>query len=66
MKTPHWTPKRRIRALGLIQGRRHSLSEISQFTNIPKGTIGDLKKGNTPLNKVLSGRPPKLSIRDKR
>ena len=66
MKTLEWTPKRRSRVLGLIQGGRHSLSEISQITNIPKGTIGNLKKRNTPLNKVRSGHPPKLSIRDKR
>ena len=66
MKTLEWTPKRRSRALGLIQGVRHSLSEISNITNIPLGTVGDLKKRNTPLNKVRSGRPPKLSARDKR
>ena len=48
MKTNEWTPKRRSRALGLIQGRRHSLSEITQITNIPKGTLGNLEKRNTP------------------
>jgi len=52
MKTHEWTPKKRSRVLGLIQGGRHSLSEISQITNIPKGTIGNLKKRDTPLNKV--------------
>ena len=66
MKTHEWTPKKRSRVLGLIQGGRHSLSEISQITNIPKGTIGNLKKRDTPLNKVRSGRPPKLSDRHKR
>jgi transposase len=66
MKTLEWTPKRRSRALGLIQGDRHSLSEISHITNIPLGTLGDLKKRNTPLNKVRSGRPVKLSDRHKR
>jgi len=66
MKTLEWTPRGRSRVLGLIQGGRHSRSEISQITNIPKGTIGNLKKRNTPLNKVRSGHPPKLSIRDKR
>src|SRR5436853_6516030 len=59
MKTNEWTPKRRSRALGLIQGRRHSLSEITQITNIPKRTLGNLKKRNTPLNKPRSGRPHK-------
>ena len=66
MKTPHWTPKRRSRALGLLEGGRHSLSEITHITNIPNGTLRHLKKHNTPLNKVRTGRPPKLSPRDKR
>ena len=66
MKTLEWTPKRRSRALGLIQGGRHSLSEISHIVNIPKGTLGDLKKRNSPLNKVRSGRPLKLTDHHKR
>jgi len=66
MKTCEWTPKRRSRALGLIKGGRHSLSEISQITNIPKGTLGDLKKRDTPLSKARTGRPHKLSERAKR
>jgi transposase len=49
-----------------MQGGRHSLSEITQITNIPKGTLGCLKKRNTPLNKVRTGRPSKLSERHKR
>jgi hypothetical protein len=39
---------------------------ISQITNIPKCSLGNLKKRNTPLNKPRSGRPPKLSDRHKR
>jgi len=66
MVIPHWTPKRRSRALGLIQGDRHSLSEITKITNIPKSTLQHLKHRNTPLNKARSGRPSKLSERDKR
>jgi transposase len=66
MKTLEWTSKRRSHVLRLIQGGRHSLSEISHITNIPKGSIGNLKKRNTPLNKVRSGRPPKLYVQDKR
>jgi transposase len=66
MRTVEWTPKQRSRAFGFIQGERHSLSEISQITNIPKGTLGNLKKCNTPLNKVRTGRPLKLSDRHKR
>ena len=33
-----WTPKRRSRALGLIQSKRHSLSEITKITHIPNVT----------------------------
>src|SRR5579859_2949909 len=66
MKTCEWTPKRRSRALGLIKGGRHSLSEISQIINISKGTLGDLKKRDTPLSKARTGRPYKLSERAKR
>src|SRR5579859_896102 len=65
MKTVEWTPKRRSRALGLVEGRQHSLSEISQITNIPNRTLYSLRKRNTPLNKVRSGRPSKLSPRHK-
>jgi len=66
MKTIEWTSKRRSRALGLTQGRRHSLSEITKITNISKGTLGDLKKRNTVLTKSRSGRPKKLTDRHKR
>jgi transposase len=66
MAIPYWTPKRRSRALGLIQGHRHSLSEITTITNIPKSTLQHLKNRNTPLNKPRSGRPSKLLDRTKR
>jgi transposase len=66
MKTHEWTPKRRSRALALLHGGRHAFKEITQITNMPKGTLGNLKKRDTPLNKPRSGRPPKLSDRDKR
>jgi hypothetical protein len=52
--------------LGLALGDRYSLSEISQITNIPKGTISDIKKRKSPLNKPRSGRSSKLSERHKR
>jgi hypothetical protein len=65
MKTIEWTPKRRSRAFGLIQGARHTLFEISRITNIPLGTLGDLKKRNSPLSKVRSERAVKLSDRHK-
>src|SRR5579859_7666294 len=66
MKNREWTPKCRSRALGLIEGRRHSLREISHITNIPLGTLGDLKKRGTPITKPRSSRPPKLSECTKR
>jgi len=65
MKTYEWTPKRRTRALGLIKGGRHSLSEISQITNVPKGTLGNLKKQDTSLSKAHTECPDKLSDRAK-
>jgi len=65
MKISIWTPKRRSRALELMEGARHTLSEITTITNIPKGTLKQLKKRNTPLNKVHFGHPPKLSERHK-
>ena len=66
MKSIEWTPKRRSRALGLTQGGRHSLSEITKITNIPKGTLGNLRKRNNALNKPRSGRSKKLTDRHKR
>jgi len=61
MKTCEWTPKRRGRALGLIKGGRHSLLKISQITNIPTGTLGDLKKRDAALSKAHTGCSHKLS-----
>ena len=66
MKTCEWTPKQRSRALELIKGGRHSLSEISQITNIPKDTLGDLKKRDTPLSKARTECPHKLLEHAKR
>jgi len=65
METHEWTPKQRSRALGLIQGGQHSLSEISYIADIPKDIFGNLKKRNTPLNKVRSSHPLKLSVYNK-
>ena len=42
------------------------MSEISQITNISKGTLGDLKKRNTSLSKARTERSNKLSDRLKR
>ena len=65
MAIPHWTPKRRSRALGLIKGGRHSLLEITKITNIPKSMLQHLKHCNTPLNKARLGRPSSLLEQDK-
>ena len=59
------TPQCRSRALELIQGGLHFLSEIFHITNISKGTLGDLRKCNSSLNKVHSGHPLNLSNRHK-
>ena len=48
INTCEWTPKRRSRALGLIEGRRHKLREISQITNIPIGTWEILRNATCP------------------
>ena len=53
--------KRRSQAFGLIQGKRYSLSEITKITNVSKGTLGNLKKHDTPLNKIWTGHSLKLS-----
>ena len=66
MKTREWSPRRRNQALGLMAGSWHSLSEITSITNIPKGTLGDLKKRGTGISKPRCGRPKKFSIADKR
>jgi len=66
MKTHEWSPGRRYKGLGLIEGGRHSLWEITNITNIPKGTLGDLKKRDTGISKPRSGRPKTLSSRDLR
>ena len=65
MVIPHWTPKRWSRALGLIQGDQHFLSDITKITNIPKSTLQHLKHHNTPFNKAQSGCPSKLPKWDK-
>ena len=66
MKTHEWSSEQRCKALGLIEGKRHSLSEITNIVNIPKGTLSDIKKRGTGISKHRSGRPKKLTTRDKR
>ena len=52
-----------MQALGLIRGKKHVLSEITQITNIPKGTLRDLKKRGTGITKPRCGHPKKLTPR---
>ena len=66
MKTHEWSPNSRSKALGLCQGRRHSLHDITNIINIPKSTVYDIKKRDTAASKQRSGRPKKLTNRDKR
>jgi transposase len=66
MKTHEWSEGQRYKALGLIEGKRHSLSEITDIVNIPKGTLSDIKKRGTGISKPRSGRPKKLTARDER
>ena len=42
------------------------MSEITNITKIPKGTLGDLKKRGTRVTKQRTGRPKKLTEADKR
>ena len=52
--------------MGLIEGKRYSLSEITNIINIPKDTLSDIKKRGTGLSKHRSDRPKRLTSRDKR
>ena len=65
MKTREWSPKWRNEALDLIAGGRHSLTEITNITNIPKGMLSDIKKRKTAETKPRSDRPKKLTEHDK-
>ena len=65
MKKHEWSPESRNKALGLIAGGRHSLRDITNITNIPKETLGDLKKRGTGVTKQRGGRLKKFDTRDK-
>ena len=51
--------------LGLFAGDWHSLSEITNITNIPKETLNDLKKCGTSINKQGMSYPKKFTEADK-
>lgn len=66
IKTHDWSPKKRSRVLGLIEGKKHSIRQIAELTGVPKSTVQDIKNRNTPDSKPKTGRPKVLSDRDKR
>ena len=66
IKRHDWTPKKRSRVLALVEGRRHTIREISDIVGIPKSTVGDIKTRNTATTKFKSGRPRKLTAHAKR
>ncbi len=65
MKTHEWSSGRRYKTLGLIEGKRHSLSDITDIPNIPKDTLSDIKKRGIGISKQRSGHPKKLTAWDK-
>ena len=50
----------------MIAGGRYSLTEITNITNISKGTLSDIKKWKTIKTKPRNDRPKKLTKHDKR
>jgi hypothetical protein len=65
-KKHDWSPKKRSRVLGLIDGGRHTIREISDIVGIPKSTVGDIKTRNIATTKFKCGRPKKLTVHAKR
>jgi Transposase len=65
-KEHDWIPKKRSRVLGLLDGERHTIREISDITGIPKSTVGDIKVRNIPTTKFKHSRLMKLTAHDKR
>ena len=66
MKTHEWSSNMQSKVLGLIDGQRHSLADITKVTNIPKSTVYDIKKRSTAVSKQRSGCPLTLTAREKR
>ena len=60
IKTHEWSLAERGKVLGLWEGKRHSLSEITNITNIPKTTVYDIKTRGTSETKPRPGRPKLL------
>jgi len=61
IKTHEWSPTSRGKVLGLIEGGRHSLRDITQILNIPKSTAYVIKTHGTSETKSRSGHPKLLN-----
>ena len=61
-----WSSKKRNHVLALIDGKRHTIHEISKLTGILKSTVGDIKTRNTAATKWRCGWPKVLTKYDKR
>ena len=66
VKTREWSPKKRQSVLSLLDTGVIKIAEIIALTGVPRATIYDIKKRNTPFNKARIGRPRVLSATDKR
>jgi len=60
-----WSSKKWSRVLALVDGKRHTICEISELTGIPKSTVGDIKTRNTAATKWRCGWPKILTKYDK-
>jgi transposase len=65
-KQHDWSPMKRSRVLGLIDGGRHSIQEIGEIVGIPKSMVGDIKMRNIATTKFKCGRLKKLTVHAKR
>ena len=64
VKTREWSPKKRQSVLSLLDTGVIKIAEIIAQTGVPRATIYDIKKGDTPFNKPRIGRPRVLSATD--
>ena len=66
VKTREWSPKKRQSVLSLLDSGVIKIAEIIALTGVPRATIYDIKRRDTPFNKPRIGRPRVLSATDKR
>ena len=65
MKMHEWSPRTRWKVLGLCEGKRHSLRDITNITHVPKSMIEDIKKRDIGVSKSRAERPKKLSQQER-